>query len=75
MCYRYEHLATPAPIRGSRGVLRVHPNEPGSRVEWEAEFEPADPTRATQITAAMTATFQTAGQSLRQRIESLPQPT
>jgi Polyketide cyclase / dehydrase and lipid transport len=32
MCYRYEHLATPAPVRDSRGTLRVCPTETGCRV-------------------------------------------
>jgi Polyketide cyclase / dehydrase and lipid transport len=70
MSYRYEHLVTPAPVRGSHGTLRVRSDGAGCRVEWEAEFTPADPAHADEITAAMTAAFGQAAQSLRHRIES-----
>jgi Polyketide cyclase / dehydrase and lipid transport len=70
MSYRYEHLATPAPVLGSRGTLRVRPNDVGCRVEWEAEFTPVDPAHADEITAAMVAAFEAAAASLRHRIES-----
>lgn len=73
MVYRYEHLATPAPVRGSRGTLRVRPTEAGCRVEWDAEFTPADPARTNEITAALAAAFDQAAQSLRRRIESAAQ--
>ncbi|MCI0688002.1 MAG: SRPBCC family protein [Sporichthyaceae bacterium] len=69
MSYRYEHLATPAPVLGSRGTLRVRPNGVGCRVEWEAEFTPIDPAHADEITAAMIAAFEAAAASLRHRIE------
>ena len=68
--YRYVHLATPAPVHGSHGVLRVRPTGAGCRVEWDAEFTPADPAHADEITAAMTAAFEQAAQSLRRRIEA-----
>jgi hypothetical protein len=74
MSYRYEHLATPAPVRGSRGTLRVRPNGAGCRVEWDAEFTPADPAHADEITVAMTTAFGQAAQSLRRRIESAALP-
>ncbi|HKE49996.1 MAG TPA: SRPBCC family protein [Actinomycetes bacterium] len=74
MSYRYEHLATPAPVRDSRGTLRVRPNGAGCRVEWDAEFIPADPAHAKEITAAMTTAFGQAAQSLRHRVESAARP-
>lgn len=40
MSYRYEHLATPAPIRDGHGTLGVRPNGAGCRVDWDAEFTP-----------------------------------
>ena len=74
MSYRYEHLVTPAPVRGSRGTLRVRPNGTGCRVEWDAEFTPADPAHADEIIAAMSTAFGQAAQSLRHRIESAAPP-
>lgn len=74
MSYRYEHLATPAPVRGSRGTLRVRPKGAGCRVEWDAEFTPADPAHAEEITAAMTTAFGQAARSLRRRVESAAHP-
>lgn len=70
MSYRYEQLATPAPVRGSRGTLRVRPHGTGCRVEWDAEFTPADPAHADEIIAMMSTAFGQAAQSLRHRIES-----
>lgn len=72
MSYRYVHLVTPAPIHNSWGILRVRPNGRGCAVEWEAAFEPADPTHAEQITAMMRANFANALESLRRRIETVP---
>jgi hypothetical protein len=69
--YRYQHLATPAPVLNSRGSLRVEPVGSGCRVEWLAEFSPADPTHADEITAIMTGAFEQAAQSLRSRIEAV----
>ncbi|HKA68435.1 MAG TPA: SRPBCC family protein [Actinomycetes bacterium] len=74
MSFRYEHLATPAPVRGSHGILRVRSTGTGCRVEWDAEFIPADPAHAAEITAAMAAAFGQAAQSLQNRIESAAQP-
>lgn len=74
MSYRYEHLATPAPVRASRGILRVRSTGAGCRVEWDAEFIPADPAHADEITAAMSAAFGQAAQSLQNRIESAAIP-
>ena len=74
MSYRYEHLVTPAPVLDSRGTLRVRPNGTGSRVEWDAEFIPADPAHADEIIAVMSTAFGQAAQSLRYRIESAAPP-
>jgi hypothetical protein len=63
--WSYEQSQVPLPIEGSRGTVRVRPNERGAHVEWEAEFEAPD-----EVAAMVDGHYKQTLESLRRRVET-----
>jgi uncharacterized protein YndB with AHSA1/START domain len=63
--WSYEQSHVPLPITGSRGTLRVEPNERGAHVSWEAEFEAPE-----EVAAMVDGYYKQTLEALRLRVET-----
>ena len=68
--YRYTHVRVPLPVKTSRGMFSVVPDNSGSLIVMESEIEALDPGQEGALIRMIDGYYKQALESLRQLIEA-----
>jgi hypothetical protein len=73
--YVYEIVDSPMPVSSYHSRFTVREDGDRAAVDWELDFEPADPSQVDEVTAAMSDSYRVALIALREQLEQSALPT